>query len=133
VEAMAAGTPVVASDLEAFRRVLRDGEAGVLVPVRDAGALAAALGDLLQDRARRDQLAAAGRRTVQVYDWSSVTRSIVEVYETVALAVPAAVPVAVDASLEAALLGGEEEDDDAGRLVTTLRRWMSELPGRSNA
>ena len=133
VEAMAAGTPVVASDLEAFRRVLKEGEAGVLVPVRDAGALAAALGDLLQDGARREQLAAAGRRIVQAYDWSSVTRSIVEVYETVALAAPAAVPVAVDPSLEAALLGGEEDDDDAGRLVTTLRRWMSELPGRSSA
>jgi phosphatidylinositol alpha-mannosyltransferase len=41
VEAMSAGTPVVASDLEAFRRVLDDGAYGVLVPVRDAGALAA--------------------------------------------------------------------------------------------
>ena len=126
VEAMAAGTPVVASDLEAFRRVLREGEAGVLVPVRDAGALAAALGALLQDPARREQLARAGRRTVQAYDWSSVTRSIVEVYETVALAAP----VAVDLSLEAALPAGDEDDDDAGRLVTTLRRWMAELPGR---
>ncbi|MGA8253505.1 MAG: glycosyltransferase family 4 protein, partial [Mycobacterium sp.] len=43
VEAMAAGTPVVASDLDAFRRVLRDGEAGRLVPVGDADALADAL------------------------------------------------------------------------------------------
>ena len=126
LEAMAAGTPVVASDLEAFRRVLQEGEAGVLVPVRDAGALAAALGALLQDPARREQLAAAGRRIVRTYDWSSVTRSIVEVYETVALAAP----VAVDASLEAALLAADDEDDDAGRLVTTLRRWMAELPGR---
>ena len=126
VEAMAAGTPVVASDLEAFRRVLRDGEAGVLVPVRDAGALATALGELLLDPARRERLAAAGRRTVRTYDWASVTRSIVEVYETVAVAAP----VAVDPSLEAALGQGDEADDDAGRLVTTLRRWMAELPGR---
>ena len=130
VEAMAAGTPVVASDLEAFRRVLRDGEAGVLVPVRDAGALAAALGALLLDAPRRERLAAAGRRAVRAYDWASVTRSIVEVYETVALAAP----VAVDPSLEAALAqSGEPDDDDAGRLVTTLRRWMAELPGRGSA
>ncbi|TAL15980.1 MAG: glycosyltransferase family 1 protein [Frankiales bacterium] len=129
VEAMAAGTPVVASDLEAFRRVLRDGEAGVLVPVRDAGALAAALGALLLDPERRERLAAAGRRTVRTYDWKSVTRSIVEVYETVAVATP----VAVDPSLEAALGQGDEADDDAGRLVTTLRRWMAELPGRGSA
>ncbi len=36
VEAMAAGTAVVASDLDAFRRVLVDGKAGRLVPVDDA-------------------------------------------------------------------------------------------------
>ncbi len=35
VEAMAAGTAVVASDLDAFRRVLNNGEAGRLVPVDD--------------------------------------------------------------------------------------------------
>jgi phosphatidylinositol alpha-mannosyltransferase len=126
VEAMAAGTPVVASDLEAFRRVLQEGEAGVLVPVRDAGALAAGLGALLQDPERRALLSAAGRRAVQAYDWSTVTRQVVEVYETVAVAAP----VAVDASLEAALPLGEEEDDDAGRLATSLRRWMSERSRR---
>lgn len=43
VEAMAAGTAVVASDLDAFRRVLEDGEAGRLVPVEDPAALAEAL------------------------------------------------------------------------------------------
>jgi phosphatidylinositol alpha-mannosyltransferase len=128
VEALAAGTPVVASDLEAFRRVLQDGEAGVLVPVRDAGALAAALAALLQDAPQRERLASAGRRIVRAYDWSAVTRQIIEVYETVALAAP----VAVDPSLEAALLTADEEDDDAGRLVTTLRRWMAELPGRGS-
>lgn len=127
VEAMAAGTPVVASDLEAFRRVLDDGRGGVLVPVRDAGALAAALGALLGDAARREELVAAGRATVRAYDWSTVTKQILEVYETVA---PTA-PVAVDASLEA-LLQAEEDDDDAGRLVTTLRRWLAELPGRGS-
>ena len=126
VEAMAAGTPVVASDLEAFRRVLEDGAAGVLVPVRDAGALAGALAALLHDPERRARLADSGRRAVRAYDWSTVTRQVVEVYETVALAAP----VAVDPSLEAALLPSDEDDDDAGRLVTTLRRWMAELPRR---
>lgn len=130
VEAMATGTPVVASDLEAFRRVLEDGRAGVLVPVRDPGALAAGLGALLQDPERRARLVEAGRAAVRTYDWSTVTRQVVEVYETVAVAVPHPVPVAVDASLEAALPAGDEDDDDAGRLVTTLRRWMSERARR---
>ncbi len=128
VEAMAAGTAVVASDLEAFRRVLRDGAAGVLVPVRDPGALAAGLAELLLDAPRRARLVAEGQRVVQMYDWSTVTRQVVEVYETVALTAP----VAVDASLEALVLA-DEVDDDAGRLVTTLRRWMAELPGRGSA
>jgi phosphatidylinositol alpha-mannosyltransferase len=131
VEAMSAGTPVVASDLEAFRRVLDDGRYGVLVPVRDAGALAAALGSLLQDAERRASLRAAARRGVQSYDWSTVARQVVEVYETVAAGEQAAAPVAVDPSLEAVLQPDAGDDDDAGRLVTVLRRWIAELPGRS--
>jgi phosphatidylinositol alpha-mannosyltransferase len=129
VEAMSAGTPVVASDLEAFRRVLDDGAYGVLVPVRDAGALAAALGSLLLDAPRRTRLAAAAREAVRSYDWSTVTRQVVEVYETVAVAAP----VAVDLSLEAALVPDGDDEDDAGRLVPMLRRWISELPGRGGA
>ena len=132
VEAMAAGTPVVASDLEAFRRVLRDGEAGVLVPVRDPGALARALGDLLHDEDRRVRLAAAARATVETYDWARVTAQVVAVYETVTAAVAPSVHVEVDADLEvlAALLDDGEQEDDAGRVVTTLRRWMAERTRR---
>ena len=126
VEAMSAGTPVVASDLEAFRRVLDDGAYGVLVPVRDAGALAAGLGALLLDAGRRAELAAAARRGVRSYDWSTVARQVVEVYETVAVTAP----VAVDLSLEAALQPDADDEDDAGRPVTALRRWIADLPGR---
>ena len=132
VEAMAAGTPVVASDLEAFRRVLQDGRAGVLVPVRDPGALAQALGDLLHDERRRASLAAAARTAVEVYDWRTVTAQVVAVYETVTAAVAPSVHVEVDADLEvlAALLDDGDEEDDAGRVVTTLRRWIAERPRR---
>jgi phosphatidylinositol alpha-mannosyltransferase len=132
VEAMAAGTPVVASDLEAFRRVLRDGEAGVLVPVRDPGALARALGDLLHDEPRRARLAAAARTAVEAYDWQTVTAQVVAVYETVTAAVAPSVHVEVDADLEvlAALLDDGDQEDDAGRVVTTLRRWIAERPRR---
>ena len=134
VEAMAAGTPVVASDLEAFRRVLQHGRAGVLVPVRDPGALARALGALLHDEARRTALARCEREAVESYDWQTVTAQIVAVYETVTAGVAPTVHVEVDADLEvlAALLdeGDDGEEDDAGRLVTTLRRWLVERPRR---
>jgi phosphatidylinositol alpha-mannosyltransferase len=84
VEAMAAGTAVVASDLDAFRRVLCDGECGRLVPVDDGAALADALIEVLADDALRERYVAAGSREVQRYDWSVVASQIMRVYETVA-------------------------------------------------
>lgn len=84
VEAMAAGTAVVASDLDAFRRVLEDGEAGRLVPVDDAAALAAALVEMLRDYEARARYVAAAALAVRRYDWSVVARQIQQVYETVA-------------------------------------------------
>ncbi|MUN42225.1 glycosyltransferase family 4 protein [Actinomadura litoris] len=84
-EAMAAGAPIVASDIEAFDRVLLGGRAGVLFPVGDHEALAAAADDLLADAARRKQLSAEARAAVRAYDWSSVARDVVRVYETVSL------------------------------------------------
>ncbi len=84
VEAMAARTPVVASDLDAFRRVLADGAAGRLVPVEDSDALAAALIDMLSDDVARQRYVQAAAEAVQRYDWPVVADQIMRVYETVA-------------------------------------------------
>ncbi|OBF80215.1 alpha-(1-2)-phosphatidylinositol mannosyltransferase [Mycobacterium sp. 852002-51163_SCH5372311] len=84
VEAMAAGTPVVASDLDAFRRVLCDGEIGRLVPVGDGAALADALVAVLENDVLRERYVAAGTQAVGRYDWSVVASQIMRVYETVA-------------------------------------------------
>ncbi len=84
VEAMAAGTAVVASDLDAFRRVLRDGEVGCLVPVGDGAALADALVSVLENDVLRERYVTAGTAAVQRYDWSVVASQIMRVYETVA-------------------------------------------------
>jgi phosphatidylinositol alpha-mannosyltransferase len=65
--------------------VLDDGNAGVLVPVGDAEALATAAGELLDDADRRRTLSAAARTLVRKYDWPVVARQIVHVYETVAV------------------------------------------------
>jgi phosphatidylinositol alpha-mannosyltransferase len=83
VEAMAAGTAVVASDLDAFRRVLRDGQAGRLVAVDDHAALAAALITVLEDDALRARYIAAGAEAVRRYDWPVIAKQIMRVYETV--------------------------------------------------
>jgi len=84
VEAMAAGTPVVASNLDAFRRVLEDGAAGLLVPIEDPGALAEALVVVLTDDALRAGYVAAASEAVRQYDWQVVADDITMVYETVA-------------------------------------------------
>lgn len=87
-EAMSAGTPVVASELEAFDRVLEGGSAGILTPVGDSAALATAISGLLEHPDRRSALSAAGRRVVTSYDWKSVANKVVMVYETVIAADP---------------------------------------------
>ncbi len=87
-EALSAGTPVVASDIEAFSAVLDGGRAGVLSPVEDAPALAAALSDLLDHPEKGRALAACGRELVAGYDWATVARTVVKVYETVIAADP---------------------------------------------
>lgn len=81
-EAMAAGTPVVASDLDAFRRVLDGGRAGQLFRTGDAADLARVVGELLDDDARRAELARRGRQAVAAFDWPVVARRVLEVYAT---------------------------------------------------
>ncbi|MGY1747269.1 glycosyltransferase family 4 protein [Blastococcus sp. SYSU D00695] len=85
IEALAAGAPIVAADLDAFAAVLADGEVGVLVRRGDAAALATALADLLADPAHRAALSARGREASWAYDWSVVARRVLAVYETVVL------------------------------------------------
>ena len=88
LEAMAAQTPVVASDIDAFRRVLDDGRAGRLFPNENAAELARVMIDVLSSADQRADLAAAGWSVVQQYDWSAVTAEILEVYETVTQDLP---------------------------------------------
>jgi phosphatidyl-myo-inositol alpha-mannosyltransferase len=83
IEALAAGAPIVASDLDAFARVLEHGAVGVLVRRGDAAALAEALCALLADPGRRADLAAGGARAAAAYDWDVLARRILAVYETV--------------------------------------------------
>jgi phosphatidylinositol alpha-mannosyltransferase len=83
-EAMSAGAPILASDIPAFNRVLLGGRAGALFPVGDAAALAAGAAELLDDAPRRKQLSDEAKAAVRAYDWSTVARDVVRVYETVA-------------------------------------------------
>ncbi|NJC72713.1 glycosyltransferase family 4 protein [Planosporangium thailandense] len=81
-EAMAAGTAVVASDLDAFRRVLDNGRAGALFPNGDVKALAAVIDRLLDDPAGRRALVDRAADVVAGYDWPVVAARVLEVYTT---------------------------------------------------
>lgn len=80
LEGMAAGLPVVASDIDGFREVLTDGREGRLVDTNDLTAFSDAIIDLLKNPFTRGQMAAAGRETAMRYDWPIVARQIVDVY-----------------------------------------------------
>jgi glycosyltransferase involved in cell wall biosynthesis len=83
VEAMASGTPIVASRAGALPEVLgAEGDCARLVPPGDIDRLTAVLGELLDSPAQRRALGAAGRRrALDVFSWESVAAQTVSVYE----------------------------------------------------
>jgi glycosyltransferase involved in cell wall biosynthesis len=85
IEAMAAGVPVVATTGGAIPEVVgTDGTTAALVPPGDAGALAQAIGELLDDTARREAIGAAGRtRAVERYSWTATAVQTVQQYREV--------------------------------------------------
>jgi phosphatidyl-myo-inositol alpha-mannosyltransferase len=118
IEAMAAGAPIVASDLDAFAAVLEDGAAGGLVRRGDARDLARALSDLLADPERRARLSDTGRRVAAEYDWSVVARRVLAVYETVVLPGSGVVTASDDEPADLAAVPGDVPTWSA------LRRWV---------
>ncbi|HTR89798.1 MAG TPA: glycosyltransferase, partial [Solirubrobacteraceae bacterium] len=80
-EGLAAGTPVLASDIPGYRDVVRDGVDGQLVPAGDAQALGEALRALALDRARRAAMGAAARERAERFAWPHVAREVVDCYE----------------------------------------------------
>jgi phosphatidylinositol alpha-mannosyltransferase len=80
-EGLAAGTPVLASDIPGYRDVLRDGIDGRLVPAGDPLALAEALRLLALEPERRARMAAAARARAERYAWPHVAAEVLDCYE----------------------------------------------------
>jgi len=82
LEALASGVPVVSTEVGGIPYLVEDGKTAVLVPPRDAKAMAQALLELVNDPAQAARLAAAGRVSVQQYSWPSVRGCLFAVYRS---------------------------------------------------
>jgi glycosyltransferase involved in cell wall biosynthesis len=82
-EAMAAGRPLVASDLPSTREFLRDGRDALLVPPGDAEALATAIARLLADRALAERLARGAWEAAPAYSWESRAQALLALFAEV--------------------------------------------------
>lgn len=80
LEAMAAGLPIVASDIAGYRTVVTDGQEGWLTPPGDPEALAQSLARLLDQPWLRQTMGQQGRLTASRYSWDRLADEILEVY-----------------------------------------------------
>jgi glycosyltransferase involved in cell wall biosynthesis len=84
LEALAAGLPVITSDIAVFREYLTDGEGALMVPAGDATALAEEMRRVASDADLRSRLAAAGPAVAGRYTWEACARRHAEIYREVA-------------------------------------------------
>jgi phosphatidylinositol alpha-mannosyltransferase len=80
LEAMAAGAPIVCSDIHGYKGVVQRGRQAILVPPHDAKALAAGITELLVDPALRARLGASGQERAQQFSWERVTAKVDDYY-----------------------------------------------------
>ena len=80
LEAMAAGTAIVCSDIHGYKGVVRRDRDALLVPPREPKALAGAIGRLVADDALRAAMVASGRQRAQEFSWERVTGKVEDYY-----------------------------------------------------
>ncbi len=81
LEAMAAGVPIVASDIPGYSAVMTHGKEGILVPPRDPGSLAQAIYRLAREPDLRHTMGDRGRQTACAYNWTHVADRVLNYYE----------------------------------------------------
>ncbi|HEX5241579.1 MAG TPA: glycosyltransferase family 4 protein [Candidatus Limnocylindrales bacterium] len=80
LEAMAAGTAIVCSDIHGYKGVVRRGREALLVPPREPKALAEALGRVIADDRLREAMGASGIERAQEFSWERVTAKVEDYY-----------------------------------------------------
>ncbi len=81
IEAMAVGTPVVASNISGYASVLTHDSEGLLVPPKNVPRLAEALLSLAGDESRRQKMGRNGIATAQNYSWENVAKQVLACYK----------------------------------------------------
>ena len=89
LEAMACGTPVVASQVGGLAYLVQDGVTGYTVPSSDVEALAGRLSDLIRDKSLRDQLGKQAAALAQDFSWEIIARQIRDLYQELIFKYPA--------------------------------------------
>jgi D-inositol-3-phosphate glycosyltransferase len=85
LEAMASGTPVIASEVGGLGYLVRDGETGFLVPVRDPQTLAERIASLLSDTSLRQRMGANAAVLGQAYAWPTIADQLLDLFEEIKL------------------------------------------------
>jgi D-inositol-3-phosphate glycosyltransferase len=81
LEAMACGTPVIASDVGGLGFLVQDGETGFTIPDREPGLLCEKLSLLLSDSSLRERMGRRAADYAQDYSWDKIAEKILDVYE----------------------------------------------------
>jgi glycosyltransferase involved in cell wall biosynthesis len=83
LESYAAAKPLIGTGIDGLEGLVRPGQTGWLVPPESIDGLAAALAELLADRARSQQMGANARRAVAPYSWHAIAARHLQLYQRV--------------------------------------------------
>jgi glycosyltransferase involved in cell wall biosynthesis len=108
---MAAGAPIVCSDIHGYKNVVRRDREAILVPPKDHRALAAGIATLLDDPVLRREMSAAGRARAEQFSWERITAKVDAYYSYVVrrLAGQGRLPAGFTGSVPTAVVRSERD------------------------
>lgn len=81
IEAMAAGTPIVATNIEGYSSVITNEKNGLLVSPKNSHEIAKSISRIIEDKKLTKKLISAGKKNVEQYRWTTITDQVLKVYK----------------------------------------------------